>query len=113
MIYMIITWTQYPICIVPAALLMMSLVLLCVACTVLHSVSILFSASCHHCVVVIVLHYLVTLQVNHVPNPRVEAEEHYYNAKHSKLQDLGLEPHLLQDSMIDSLLEFVIEHKDR
>lgn len=83
------------------------------ACTVLHSVSILFSASYHHCVVVIVLHYLVTLQVNHVPNPRVEAEEHYYNAKHSKLQDLGLEPHLLQDSMIDSLLEFVIEHKDR
>lgn len=61
-----------------------------------------------HCVAL-----LVTLQVNHVPNPRVEAEEHYYNAKHSKLQDLGLEPHLLQDSMIDSLLEFVIEHKDR
>jgi UDP-sulfoquinovose synthase len=53
------------------------------------------------------------VEVNHVPNPRVEAEEHYYNAKHSKLQDLGLEPHLLQDSMVDSLLEFVIEHKDR
>lgn len=44
---------------------------------------------------------------------RVEAEEHYYNAKCSKLQDLGLEPHLLQESMIDSLLEFVIEYKDR
>jgi UDP-sulfoquinovose synthase len=43
----------------------------------------------------------------------VEAEEHYYNAKCSKLQDLGLEPHLLQDSMIDSLLEFVIQYKDR
>jgi UDP-sulfoquinovose synthase len=48
-----------------------------------------------------------------VPNPRVEAEEHYYNAKCSKLQDLGLEPHLLQDSMIDSLLEFVVQYKDR
>lgn len=55
----------------------------------------------------------LNVEVNHVPNPRVEAEEHYYNAKHSKLQDLGLQPHLLQDSMIDSLLEFVIEHKDR
>jgi hypothetical protein len=48
-----------------------------------------------------------------VPNPRVEAEEHYYNAKCSKLQDLGLQPHLLQDSMIDSLLDFVIQYKDR
>lgn len=51
--------------------------------------------------------------MTNVPNPRVEAEEHYYNAQHSKLQDLGLEPHLLQDSMVDSLLEFVIEYKDR
>ncbi|KAI8471689.1 MAG: UDP-sulfoquinovose synthase [Monoraphidium minutum] len=48
-----------------------------------------------------------------VPNPRVEAEEHYYNAKCSKLQDLGLEPHLLGDSMIDSLLEFAVQYKDR
>jgi len=55
----------------------------------------------------------ITVDIQHVPNPRVEAEEHYYNAKHSKLQDLGLEPHLLQDSMIDSLLDFVVQYKDR
>eukprot|EP00882_Tetradesmus_deserticola_P006252 GHRQ01006580.1.p1 GENE.GHRQ01006580.1~~GHRQ01006580.1.p1 ORF type:complete len:460 (+),score=220.37 GHRQ01006580.1:180-1559(+) len=55
----------------------------------------------------------LNVQVQNVPNPRVEAEEHYYNVKFSKLQDLGLEPHLLQDSMIDSLLEFVVQHKDR
>lgn len=36
------------------------------------------------------------VQVTKVPNPRVEAEEHYYNAKNTKLQDLGLKPHLLQ-----------------
>ncbi len=48
-----------------------------------------------------------------MPNPRVEAEEHYYNAKHTKLVELGLEPHLLGDSMIDSLLNFVIEYKHR
>lgn len=36
------------------------------------------------------------VQVTNVPNPRVEAEEHYYNAKNTKLQDLGLKPHLLQ-----------------
>lgn len=44
-----------------------------------------------------------------MPNPRVEAEEHYYNAKRTKLVDLGLEPHLLNDNLIDSLLKFAIE----
>lgn len=48
-----------------------------------------------------------------VPNPRVEAEEHYYNAKHTKLIELGLKPHLLSDSLLDSLLNFAIEYKDR
>ena len=44
-----------------------------------------------------------------MPNPRVEAEEHYYNAKRTKLVDLGLEPHMLSDNLIDSLLSFAIE----
>ncbi|KAG8375671.1 hypothetical protein BUALT_Bualt10G0124700 [Buddleja alternifolia] len=48
-----------------------------------------------------------------VPNPRVEAEEHYYNAKHTKLVELGLEPHLLSDSLLDSLLNFAVQYKDR
>lgn len=43
----------------------------------------------------------------------MEAEEHYYNAKNTKLKDLGLEPHLLADSLIDSLLDFAVEYKDR
>ena len=53
------------------------------------------------------------MQVVSVPNPRVELEEHYYNAKCTKLVELGLKPHLLQDSMVDSLLEFAIQYKDR
>ena len=53
------------------------------------------------------------LQIISIPNPRVEAEEHYYNAKHTKLVELGLEPHLLGDAMLDSLLEFAVEYKDR
>ncbi|KAL1532579.1 UDP-sulfoquinovose synthase, chloroplastic [Salvia divinorum] len=48
-----------------------------------------------------------------VPNPRVEAEEHYYNAKHTKLAELGLKPHLLSDSLLDSLLNFAVQYKDR
>ncbi|KAK9809587.1 hypothetical protein WJX73_004670 [Symbiochloris irregularis] len=53
------------------------------------------------------------VQVKSVPNPRVEKEEHYYNAKHTKLRDLGLEPHLLGDNIMDSLLNFAIINKHR
>lgn len=49
----------------------------------------------------------------HVPNPRVEAEEHYYNCKNTKLVDLGLKPHFLSDSLLDSLLNFAVQYKDR
>ena len=51
--------------------------------------------------------------VNHLPDPRVEAETHYYNAKHSKLIDLGLRPHLLSSSLLDSLMNVAIRYKDR
>ncbi|CAN6355342.1 unnamed protein product [Urochloa humidicola] len=52
------------------------------------------------------------VQTKSVPNPRVEAEEHYYNAKHTKLIELGLVPHLLSDSLLDSLLNFAVEYKN-
>src|SRR5579863_8002714 len=52
-------------------------------------------------------------QVKHLPNPRVEAERHYYNATHTHLIDLGLEPHLLNESVLDSLIELAIEHHER
>src|SRR5436309_12318496 len=51
--------------------------------------------------------------VDTVPNPRVEREEHYYNATHTRLLDLGLEPHNLSDSLLDSLLNIAIRHRDR
>ena len=53
------------------------------------------------------------VQVSHVPNPRIEQEVHYYDAKHSKLADLGLEPHRLSDSLLDSLLNVALRLKDR
>ena len=55
----------------------------------------------------------VEVQVNHLPDPRVEAEEHYYNAKHSKLLDLGLEPHFLSHSLLDSLMNIALKYRDR
>jgi UDP-sulfoquinovose synthase len=55
----------------------------------------------------------VNVEINHVPDPRVEAEAHYYNAKHSKLQDLGLQPHLLSDSLVNSLIDIAVRYRDR
>jgi len=52
-------------------------------------------------------------EIAYLPDPRVEAEEHYYNAKHSKLLDLGLQPHLLSDSLLDSLMNIAIRYRDR
>ena len=53
------------------------------------------------------------VEIDHMPTPRVEAEEHYYNAKHSKLLDLGLEPHYLSDSLLDSLMNIAVKYCDR
>ena len=55
----------------------------------------------------------LNVEVDHLQDPRVEAEEHYYNAKHSKLIDLGLKPHLLSDSLLDSLMNIAIKYRDR
>ena len=52
-------------------------------------------------------------KVINAPNPRIELEEHYYNAKHSKLMDLGLEPHYLGEELIDSMLEKIERYKER
>ena len=51
--------------------------------------------------------------IAHVANPRVEKEEHYYNAKHTKLLDLGLHPHLLTDDTLRDLLTAAVQYKDR
>lgn len=48
-----------------------------------------------------------------IDNPRVELEEHYYNARHTALVDLGLVPHLLTDEVIQAILELSIQYKDR
>ncbi len=55
----------------------------------------------------------VAVEIDHIPDPRVEAEQHYYNAKHSKLIDLGLQPHQLSDSLLDSLMNIAMQYRDR
>jgi UDP-sulfoquinovose synthase len=55
----------------------------------------------------------LAVEIDRLPDPRVEAEEHYYNAKHSKLIDLGLQPHYLSESLLDSLMNIAIQYRDR
>jgi len=52
-------------------------------------------------------------KLSHLTNPRVEKETHYYNAKHTKLLDLGLQPHLLTDEFIQGLIETAARYRDR
>ena len=49
-------------------------------------------------------HLGYAVEIQHVENPRVEKEEHYYNAIHTKLLDLGLEPTLLGEELVESML---------
>ena len=55
----------------------------------------------------------LNVAIEQMPDPRVELEEHYYNAKHSKLIDLGLKPHMLSDSLLDSLMNIAIRYRDQ
>jgi UDP-sulfoquinovose synthase len=55
----------------------------------------------------------LAVQIQHLENPRVEAEQHYYNAAHRKLVELGLTPHLLSDVLLDSMLLGVREYAHR
>ncbi|MGZ8815938.1 MAG: NAD-dependent epimerase/dehydratase family protein [Mycobacterium sp.] len=52
-------------------------------------------------------------RVEHADNPRVEAEEHYYNAKHTRLLELGLQPNLLGPELIRSMLTTITRHANR
>jgi UDP-sulfoquinovose synthase len=58
-------------------------------------------------------HHGLRVRVEHLDNPRVELEEHYYNATHAKLLDLGLQPHLLSETLIESMFSAIGRSKDR
>src|SRR3954452_6125831 len=52
-------------------------------------------------------------EVEHVDNPRVEMENHYYRFVHTALESLGLQPHLLGDTLLTSMYGIIEKHKDR
>jgi UDP-sulfoquinovose synthase len=51
--------------------------------------------------------------VEHLANPRVEAESHYYKVAHTGLVSLGLQPHLLSDTLLTSLYQIADRYKHR
>jgi len=53
------------------------------------------------------------VEIDHLKNPRVEAEQHYYNPTHRKLIELGLQPRLLSDELLQSMVKRVQEHAHR
>ncbi len=53
------------------------------------------------------------VNIESIPDPRVEKEEHYYQAVTTKLPELGLQPHLLGDEFVASLVALAVKHKDR
>jgi UDP-sulfoquinovose synthase len=58
-------------------------------------------------------HLGYSVEIQHYDNPRVEKEEHYYNAIHTKLLDLGLQPTLLGEELVESMIHVIERYKGR
>jgi UDP-sulfoquinovose synthase len=55
----------------------------------------------------------VRVEIQHVENPRIELDEHYYNPRHTGLLELGLKPHYLTEEVLAQMMKFAIKHKNR
>ena len=53
----------------------------------------------------------LAIAVRHLENPRLEAEEHYYNPRHTGLIELGLKPHYLTEGVLQQMMTFARKHK--
>ncbi|AOJ04736.1 NAD-dependent dehydratase [Burkholderia mayonis] len=51
------------------------------------------------------------VRIEQIANPRKELEDHYYNAKHRGLFELGLKPHYLTEDVLVRMFEPVAKHK--
>jgi UDP-sulfoquinovose synthase len=52
------------------------------------------------------------VDIRHIPNPRLEAEEHYYNPVHTGFLELGLKPHYLTEEILCHMLKLVHKYRD-
>ena len=55
----------------------------------------------------------IEVALEHIENPRVELEEHYFNPVHTGLLKLGLQPHFLQGAVLIGMMQAAVANKDR
>lgn len=53
------------------------------------------------------------VSLQHLPNPRVEAEAHWYRPKNDSLRQLGLRPNLLSQETVVAMLSWAAQFKAR
>jgi UDP-sulfoquinovose synthase len=53
------------------------------------------------------------VEIQNLPNPRKELEEHHYNPAHHGLTELGLQPHPMTSEVLVGMLECVLSHRDK
>lgn len=51
------------------------------------------------------------VKINHIENPRKEAEEHYYKPIYQGLVEIGVEPHYLTDEVLGRIFDVVGQYK--
>ncbi|MDY6906364.1 MAG: NAD-dependent epimerase/dehydratase family protein [Thermodesulfobacteriota bacterium] len=52
------------------------------------------------------------VRIDHLENPRKEAEDHYYNPVYQGLIGLGVKPHYLTDAVLERFFHAVEKHKE-
>ena len=52
------------------------------------------------------------VKIDHMENPRKEAEEHYYNPTYQGLIDIGVTPHYLTNSVMEEMFQVVEQYKN-
>jgi UDP-sulfoquinovose synthase len=52
-----------------------------------------------------------TVEIDHIENPRIEKEDHYYNPTYTGLLELGLKPHYLTDQILEGFFKIVEKYK--
>lgn len=57
-------------------------------------------------------HLGIDVEIKPIDNPRKEAEEHYYNPKHTGLIELGLIPNYLTENVLNKLMTHVLKYKN-
>lgn len=54
-----------------------------------------------------------TTKVENINNPRIEAEDHYYNPVNYNFIKIGLKPRKLSTTLVDSMLDIIAKNKNK